>query len=46
MAEVPLDDDYPEVMPLRQPEQPQIGSPDSQTDSNHVVFPQFAVRKI
>lgn len=39
MAEVPLDNAYPEVMPLRQPEQPQIESPDSQADSTHVVPP-------
>ena len=39
MAESPLDDAYPEVMPQRHPEQPQIESTDSQADSNHVVPP-------
>ena len=37
MAEVPLDNAYPEVM--RQPEQPQIESSVSQADSTHVVPP-------
>lgn len=36
MVEVPLDDAYPEVTPLRQPEQPQMESADSQADSSHV----------
>ena len=39
MAESPLDDAYPEVMPRRHPEQPQIESTDSQVYSNHVVPP-------
>ena len=39
MAESPLDDAYPEVMPQRHPEQPQIESTDSQADSNHVFLP-------
>lgn len=39
MAKVPLDDACPEVMPLRQPEQPQIESSDSQADSTQVVPP-------
>ena len=39
VAESPLDDAYPEVMPQRYPEQPQNVSTDSQADSNHVVPP-------
>ena len=39
MAESPLDDAYPEVMPRRHPEQPQIESTDLQADSSHVVLP-------
>ena len=39
MAESLLDDAYPEVMPQRHREQPQIESTDSQADSNHVFPP-------
>ena len=39
MAETPLDDRYPVVMPLHHPELPQIESSDSQGDSTHVILP-------
>ncbi|PFX29393.1 hypothetical protein AWC38_SpisGene5825 [Stylophora pistillata] len=39
MAEIPFDDAYPEVIPVRPPEAPPIESSDSQADYNHVVPP-------
>ena len=38
-AEIPLNDAYPEVIPLRHPEQPQIESSESQAVPTHVVLP-------
>lgn len=39
MAEIPFDDAYPEVIPVRPPEAPPIESSDYQADYNYVVPP-------
>ena len=38
-AEIPLDDAYPEVMPLHHPKQPQIESSESAADLTRVIPP-------